>query len=100
MTGGAGFSRMADGINKRNRAMLRGNGDATYKNFDKSYITDYIISRKPLLFKEASPEYMEQLHARLVAMRKKEIRRKVKAFVVSLGIVGVIAFLLFFNWPA
>ncbi|MCV9389110.1 hypothetical protein [Reichenbachiella ulvae] len=94
--GGEGFARWAAGTNKNNRQLLRGDGNATYKNFDKSYITDYIISRKPRVFKEATPEYMAELHRKLQYRRKREIRRKIKAAIISVSIVGLLGFLLFF----
>lgn len=95
MTGGAGFSRWANDLSKQNRQTLKGTRGAGYSNFDKSYITDYIISRKPLVFKEASPEYLEKLHRRLKAARKKEIRRKIKAMVISVVIVGLLVYWVF-----
>ncbi|WP_422361742.1 hypothetical protein [Reichenbachiella sp.] len=95
MTGGAGFSRWANDLRKNNRALLKGGEGSSYQSFDKSYITNYIISRKPLVFKEASPEYLEKLHRRLKAARKKEIRRKIKAMIISIVIVGLLVYWVF-----
>ncbi|MEP3387350.1 MAG: hypothetical protein ABJO02_04125 [Reichenbachiella sp.] len=92
--GGEGFSRWAADVNRQNRQLLKGN-QSGYSNFDKSYITDYIISRKPLVFKEASPEYLEKLHRRLKIARKTEIRRKLKAMVISIIIVGFLVYWVF-----
>lgn len=95
MTGGAGFSRWANDLRKNNRVLLKGGEGSSYQNFDKSYITNYIISRKPLVFKEASPEYLEKLHRRLKTARKKEIRRKIKAMIISVMIVGLLVYWVF-----
>ncbi|WP_143520079.1 hypothetical protein [Reichenbachiella sp. 5M10] len=72
--------------------MLRDKG--SYQNFDKSYISDYIISRKPRIFKEATPEYLAELHVKLAARRKREVKRKIKAMLLTLLITGL--FVLWF----
>ncbi|RJE73119.1 hypothetical protein BGP76_04040 [Reichenbachiella sp. MSK19-1] len=95
MTGGAGFSRDSQNSSRSNRSLLKGSG--LYKSFDKSYISDYIISRKPRIFKEATPEYLAELHVKLAARRKKEIKRKIKAMVLSLLIVSLIVLWLFLS---
>ncbi|MEP2023239.1 MAG: hypothetical protein ABJH98_02800 [Reichenbachiella sp.] len=92
---GESFSRWANDLNKQNRQTLKGTRSSGYSNFDKSYITNYIISRKPLVFKEASPEYLEKLHRRLKAARKKEIRRKIKAMIISAVFVGCLIYWVF-----
>ncbi len=92
---GESFSRWANDLSKQNRQTLKGNRGSGYTNFDKSYITNYIISRKPLVFKEASPEYLEKLHRRLKITRKKEVRRKIKAMVISIIIVGFLVYWVF-----
>lgn len=92
---GTGFSKFGSQSTKQNRQLLKGAESARYNNFDKSYITNYIISRKPLVFKEASPEYLEKLHRRLKTARKKEIRRKIKAMIISVMIVGLLVYWVF-----
>ncbi len=87
MTGGAGFSRWASNATKSNRKLLKGGSGSSYKSFDKSYITDYIISRKPLLFKEADPQYLEELQRRLKSKRKREVRKNVLVFIFSIVLI-------------
>lgn len=83
-----GFGR--DNNTASNRTLLKGKSSGTYQNFDKSYITNYIISRKPLIFKEANPEYLETLKIKLAVRRKKEIKRKIKIAVISIVITASI----------
>ena len=45
---GAGFIKDMIAVTNNNRSLLKGQDQAKYKNFDKSYITDWIISHKPL----------------------------------------------------
>ncbi|MEO9967617.1 MAG: hypothetical protein ABJF11_17600 [Reichenbachiella sp.] len=92
---GTGFSKWATQTTKQNRQLLKGGKGGGYQNFDKSYITDQIISRKPLVFKEATPEQLEIFRRRLKVIRKKEIIRKIKAMIISLVIVGMLVFWVF-----
>lgn len=93
MSGGAGITDWARKASRNNRQLLKGGGG--YKNFDKSYITDYIISRKPLVFKEATPEQLANFRRRLIKLRKNEIRRKIKAMIISVTIVGLLVYWVF-----
>ncbi len=69
---------------------MKGQDSAKYKNFDTSYITDWVISRKPLKFKKASPEYLLKLNKQL--KRDRRINH-LKHFVVGLIILPILSIL-------
>ncbi len=90
---GAGFMKDMIASSRNNRTLLKGDKTTKYKNFDKSYITDWVISRKPLKFKTATPEYLGQLRLKMKRQRRINILKGIVAGLVSASIVGVTAFL-------
>ena len=95
MMAGAGFMRQMIDSYKQNRSLLKGSREATYQNFDKSYITDSIISRKPLVFKKSSPEYLEELKVELKLKRKRKLVLKMKVLIISTLVTGLLFYLVF-----
>lgn len=87
---GAGFIKDMISVNRNNRSLLKGQDSAKYKNFDTSYITDWVISRKPLKFKKASPEYLLKLKQQLKRDRK---INQFKTVIVGLIVLPVLAVL-------
>lgn len=64
---GSGFIRQMIDSSRQNRSLLKGEG--TYTNFDKSYITDYLVKsnkRRITINKVADPEYLRQLQSRMI----------------------------------
>lgn len=84
---GAGFIKDMIARSKSNRRLLRGDKSQKYQSFDKSYITNSIISRKPPKYKLASPEYMTKLKTFLKRERRKEIAKNIFAAVFAIGFV-------------
>ncbi|MDH5608054.1 MAG: hypothetical protein OEY56_01120 [Cyclobacteriaceae bacterium] len=66
MSFGAGFIKDMITMSKNNRQLLKGE-NPTYKNFDKTYITHSIISRKPPKYKDASPALLEKIRQKTLS---------------------------------
>ena len=89
-----GFANFMVTSSRENRSLLKSK-NATYSAFDKKYITDSIISRKPLKFKESSKAYMRSLKGRLKRERDELRIKKIVVLVVS-SVIGIIAVSLAF----
>ncbi|GEM_PF-7132310 len=72
---GAGVMMDAIKTLRRNRTLLKGDNSSTYKSFDKSYITNSIISREAPIYNKASKEYLKQIRLEQIQI-KKSTRRK------------------------
>lgn len=92
MMGGAGFIKHMIAVTKENRRLLKSEGNP-YTNFDKSYITDYIINKKrkvsEKLFKKASPAYYHQLRERIREENRIVRLKKMLLFMVIVLTVGL-----------
>lgn len=94
---GAGFIKDMISSSRDNRNLLKGKNQPTYKNFDKSYITSKIISRKEPVFKKSTPEYLIQLRQKLISENKKERNLRIKIFISSILLSGIITYLVLFH---
>ena len=91
---GSGFMKSGSESARNNRALLKGKKGDKFQNFDKSYITDTIISKKPLKFKPATPEYLAILRHQLAIERRKSFIRSLVAGIVSTLLIAGLVFLL------
>lgn len=94
---GGGFIRHMVISYRNNRTLLKGNSDATYKNFDKSYITDYPVDRNKNVptFKKASPAYRAFLRKQLHKDKEKTSRNKLLAMLISIITVAALFWIIF-----
>ncbi|MBV6646334.1 MAG: hypothetical protein KI790_12840 [Cyclobacteriaceae bacterium] len=92
---GAGFIKDMIAATRSNRHLLKGDAGATYQNFDKKYITSSIISRKAPVYKEATPEYLSALKARLIAENKKAQLIRTVLFISSVALATACCIALF-----
>lgn len=94
MTMGAGFMKDMIVSSRNNRSLLKGNKIGKYKSFDKSYISDSIISRKPLKFKTSTPGYLRSLKEKLNRQRQINILKGLLAGLITVSILGLAVFYL------
>lgn len=99
MTGGGGFTQDMNVRFRQNRSLLKGEG--TYSNFDKSYITDHMVTTKKdrraatIFFKKASPEYYIKLKSRLKRQAERSKRSQI-VLLLTLSAAGLIGLILLF----
>ncbi len=91
---GAGFIKDMIAVTRNNRALLKGKSQASYQNFDKSYITDWIISRKIPKYKIATPEYLAELRNKLAQERRQQRGRRILAATITIALLtmGIVTF--------
>jgi hypothetical protein len=82
---GAGFMRDMISMTKNNRKLLKGNGKKKYENFDKSYITDSIISREAPIYKSATPELLNKIRKTVSKERRKN---RILSFLFLILLIG------------
>ena len=92
---GAGFMMDATNNLRKNRSLLKGSGRGRYKNFDKSYITDYPITKKTIKCEKASVEQIAHWRKKLQAQLKRRKKMKLLILSVSRGVVSFLGYLLF-----
>lgn len=93
---GFGLVRDLVSTSKNNRRLLKGDEHSGYKNFDKSYITDSIISRKVPVYKDASPEYLELLKQKMTQENKRRNSILTKTFMAIFLFLSLLAIFLIF----
>jgi|GEM_PF-1395381 len=82
-----GFIKDMVNVNRSNRLLLRGDLSAKFRNFDReAYLEGTAHFRKPL-FREASQEYMQWLHEKLIQdnARIKKLKTLTLLFAITLG---------------
>ncbi|MEQ9403639.1 MAG: hypothetical protein RIM99_08645 [Cyclobacteriaceae bacterium] len=83
---------------KANRNLLKRRSAGKYKNFDTSYITDYIVTGKKHripTYKTGSEEYMNQLKAHLANENRILRRKNLLSFTIAVLFVLIIVIILF-----
>ena len=84
---GAGFTKDMIAVTRNNRELLK-KESSRYRNFDKSYISDSIISRKAPVYREADPQFLEALRKFLRAERRRHMWRRVLAGVLTIAVMS------------
>ncbi|MBV6644371.1 MAG: hypothetical protein KI790_02920 [Cyclobacteriaceae bacterium] len=89
----AGFAMDMVTLFRTNRAILK--SQSLYKPFDRSYITDAIISREAPSYRVADPKYLSSLRQSLIAARDRAKHKNHLAMLLSVMITGVLAVVYF-----
>jgi hypothetical protein len=96
---GGGFIKDMIAVTKNNRSLVKGDSSATYKSFDKSYITAYRTGKsKPVKVVPADQKLLEKIKLSLVEEEKlvKQKRYQIMAVTVFLSISIGFYFVFFY----